>query len=134
MSTTPNTGTSKIVKIFVANLKRIMSAENISMTELAEMAGVSQGGISDFLMLKHDNPSLEYAEKLAVALGYPLPALLVDRDFPSLSVMDSKNTQCVVAVLPKHRAMLAKLWNYEFIPEVDKLQHVYINQKKSNNQ
>lgn len=116
---------------FIKNVKKILERQHLSITELAKLSGISQGGLSDLLINeKGRSPSLEYAERIASALGYPLPVLLCDMEYPCTKVPMSDNIQCVVSILPSIRSGFVNLWHREFSDEFRKIEREYAIQRK----
>ena len=99
-------------RYFIQNVKEILKRQGMSETELAKRAGISQGGLNDFL--NNDNgrsPGLDYAEKIANVLGYPLPALIVPSlEFPSMDWPMDKNWEVSATILPKVLAGFTLYW------------------------
>lgn len=85
---------------FVRNVKAILARQGLNVSELAKLSGISQGGLSDLLSNeKGRSPSLEYAERIATALGYPLVALISDMEYPPIKcdMSDSIGHCCKVS-------------------------------------
>lgn len=66
---------SRAVNIFRANVRAVMAQQGLTITELAEKAGTSRPGMSRILS-GDDGVTITRAERIANALGVPLPALL----------------------------------------------------------
>ncbi len=116
---------------FIRNVKAILEREHLSITELAKLSGISQGGLSDLLINeKGRSPSLEYAERVANALGYPLPALLCDMEFPSLEVPISSEAEYVGAILPKAQSGFVSLWHHNYLDEFLKVRSDFAKQRR----
>lgn len=119
---------SKIAILFINNVRSIIKKNNFTTASIAEKAGVSQGGLSDLLKPRTKEqfkdarcPTLDYANRIARALGYPLGALLSDMDYPNEEFPLEPDLRYVSLVLPKGKAMMATGWHVEFKDEVDKL-------------
>lgn len=116
---------------FKKNVKTILERQHLSVTELAKLSGISQGGLSDLLVNDTErSPSLEYAERIANALGYPLPVLLCDMEFPCIKTPVSQDIECVVAIVPKVRAGFVSLWHREFLDEYKKVESEFVLRRK----
>lgn len=65
-------------------VKRIRTEKKLSMTELAEKAGVAKSYLSSLERNIQTNPSIQFLEKIASVLNVPLDVLLHDtpNDFP----------------------------------------------------
>ena len=120
---------------FIKNVKAILERQHLSITELAKSSGISQGGLSDLLINeKGRSPSLEYAERVANALGYPLQSLLGDMEFPCVKSPVSSDIEVIVATLPKVRAGFVSLWHHDFIEEFRKVESEFIRRRKLKSQ
>lgn len=120
---------------FIKNVKAILERQHLSITELAKLSGISQGGLSDLLINeKGRSPSLEYAERVANALGYPLQSLLGDMEFPYVKSPVSSDIEVIVATLPKVRAGFVSLWHHDFIEEFRKVESEFIRRRKLKSQ
>ena len=73
-------------KMIGDRVKRIRKEKNLSMTELAEKAGVAKSYLSSLERNIQVNPSIQFLEKIASVLHVPLDALL--RDTPDMSSLD----------------------------------------------
>jgi XRE family transcriptional regulator, master regulator for biofilm formation len=60
-------------------VKRYRQEKRMSMTELAEKAGVAKSYLSSIERNLQQNPSIQFLEKVSAALGIPLDALLHDQ-------------------------------------------------------
>lgn len=120
-----------ITERFIKNVKTILERERLSITDLAKLSGISQGGLSDFLNNERGrSPSLDYAERISLALGYPLPALLCDIEYPSVSTPISEDIACVCAIVPKVRASYVTLWHHDFADECRKVEAEFAKKQK----
>ena len=59
-------------------VKKLREEKKMSMTELAERAGVAKSYLSSLERNLQTNPSIQFLEKIAVVLGVPVDALLFD--------------------------------------------------------
>ncbi|WP_409302802.1 helix-turn-helix domain-containing protein [Peribacillus sp. SCS-155] len=59
-------------------VKRIREERKISISELAEKAGVAKSYVSSLERNLQTNPSIQFLEKIAAVLKVPLDALLYD--------------------------------------------------------
>lgn len=59
-------------------VKKIRIEKNMSMTELAEKAGVAKSYLSSLERNLQTNPSIQFLEKIASVLAIPMEALLFD--------------------------------------------------------
>ena len=60
-------------------VKKYRQEKRMSMTELAEKAGVAKSYLSSIERNLQQNPSIQFLEKVSAALGIPLDALLYDQ-------------------------------------------------------
>ncbi|WRP06396.1 helix-turn-helix domain-containing protein [Rossellomorea aquimaris] len=60
-------------------VKKYRKEKRMSMTELAEKAGVAKSYLSSIERNLQKNPSIQFLEKISVALGIPMDALLHDQ-------------------------------------------------------
>ncbi len=67
-------------------VKRIRKEKKMSMTELAEKAGVAKSYLSSLERNIQVNPSVQFLEKIASVLNIPLDALLHDE--PDITYLD----------------------------------------------
>lgn len=67
-------------------VKRIRKEKKMSMTELAEKAGVAKSYLSSLERNIQVNPSVQFLEKIAAVLNIPLDALLHDE--PDMTNLD----------------------------------------------
>ena len=67
-------------------VKRIRKEKKLSMTELAEKAGVAKSYLSSLERNIQVNPSVQFLEKIAKVLNVPLDALL--HDTPEINYLD----------------------------------------------
>ncbi|OCA84700.1 helix-turn-helix domain-containing protein [Pradoshia sp. D12] len=67
-------------------VKRIRKEKKMSMTELAEKAGVAKSYLSSLERNIQVNPSVQFLEKIAAVLNIPLDALLNDE--PDMTNLD----------------------------------------------
>ena len=65
-------------------VKRLRTEKKLSMTELAEKAGVAKSYLSSLERNIQTNPSIQFLEKIAAVLDVPLDVLLQDKptDYP----------------------------------------------------
>ena len=119
---------------FVRNVKAILARQGLNVSELAKLSGISQGGLSDLLSNeKGRSPSLEYAERIATALGYPLVALISDMEYPPIKCDMSDSIEYVVARLPRVQSGYVSLWQHDFDEEFLKIEQEFAHQKKKKN-
>lgn len=59
-------------------VKKLRTEKKMSMTELAEKAGVAKSYLSSLERNLQTNPSIQFLEKIAVVLNVPVDALLFD--------------------------------------------------------
>ncbi len=59
-------------------VKKLREEKKMSMTELAERAGVAKSYLSSLERNLQTNPSIQFLEKIAVVLGVPVDVLLFD--------------------------------------------------------
>lgn len=59
-------------------VKKLRESKKMSMTELAEKAGVAKSYLSSLERNLQTNPSIQFLEKIAAVLGVPVDALLFD--------------------------------------------------------
>lgn len=71
-----------------ARVKKLRQEKKISMTELAEKAGVAKSYLSSLERNLQTNPSIQFLEKIAAVLDVPLDALLFDE--PNRDSLDSE--------------------------------------------
>jgi XRE family transcriptional regulator of biofilm formation len=67
-------------------VKKIRKEKKLSMTELAEKAGVAKSYLSSLERNIQVNPSVQFLEKIAAVLHVPLNALLHDE--PDMNYLD----------------------------------------------
>ncbi|MFC7786719.1 helix-turn-helix domain-containing protein [Rossellomorea sp. GCM10028870] len=60
-------------------VKKYRQEKRMSMTELAEKAGVAKSYLSSIERNLQQNPSIQFLEKVSAALGIPMDALLHDQ-------------------------------------------------------
>lgn len=60
-------------------VKRLRTEKKLSMTELAEKAGVAKSYLSSLERNIQTNPSIQFLEKIAAVLDVPLDVLLQDK-------------------------------------------------------
>ncbi|MFC5773239.1 helix-turn-helix domain-containing protein [Ectobacillus antri] len=75
-------------------IKRLRLQRGISLTELAEKAGVAKSYISSIERNLQQNPSIQFLEKISSVLRVPLDSLLYDKSFEEQD-LDSEWTQLV---------------------------------------
>ncbi|MFJ8527322.1 helix-turn-helix domain-containing protein [Bacillus sp. NPDC094106] len=75
-------------------IKRLRLQRGISLTELAEKAGVAKSYISSIERNLQKNPSIQFLEKIATVLQIPIDTLLHD-EATSKSQLDSEWTHLV---------------------------------------
>lgn len=61
-----------------ARVKKLREEKKMSMTELAERAGVAKSYLSSLERNLQTNPSIQFLEKIAIVLGVPVDSLLFD--------------------------------------------------------
>ncbi|MFB5282845.1 MULTISPECIES: helix-turn-helix domain-containing protein [Peribacillus] len=71
-----------------ARVKKLRQEKKISMTELAEKAGVAKSYLSSLERNLQTNPSIQFLEKIAAVLDVPVDALLFDQ--PNRESLDSE--------------------------------------------
>ncbi|USK84851.1 helix-turn-helix domain-containing protein [Peribacillus asahii] len=71
-----------------ARVKKLRQEKKISMTELAEKAGVAKSYLSSLERNLQTNPSIQFLEKIAAVLDVPIDALLFDK--PNRESLDSE--------------------------------------------
>ncbi len=59
-------------------VKKLREEKKMSMTELAERAGVAKSYLSSLERNLQTNPSIQFLEKIAIVLGVPVDVLLFD--------------------------------------------------------
>ena len=69
-------------------VKRIRKEKKLSMTELAEKAGVAKSYLSSLERNIQVNPSIQFLEKIAAVLNVPLNDLL--HDTPDMNKLDKE--------------------------------------------
>ncbi|WP_409290477.1 helix-turn-helix domain-containing protein [Peribacillus sp. SCS-37] len=69
-------------------VKNIRKEKRMSMSELAEKAGVAKSYLSSLERNLQTNPSIQFLEKISVVLGVPVDSLLFDT--PSKDSLDSE--------------------------------------------
>ena len=69
-------------------VKKIRKEKNMSMSELAEKAGVAKSYLSSLERNLQSNPSIQFLEKIANVLGIPVDTLLYDA--PDQNTLDSE--------------------------------------------
>ncbi|AZV45250.1 transcriptional regulator [Peribacillus asahii] len=74
--------------IIGARVKKLRQEKKISMTELAEKAGVAKSYLSSLERNLQTNPSIQFLEKIAAVLDVPIDALLFDK--PNRESLDSE--------------------------------------------
>lgn len=74
--------------IIGARVKKLRQEKKISMTELAEKAGVAKSYLSSLERNLQTNPSIQFLKKIATVLDVPLDALFVDQ--PDRESLDSE--------------------------------------------
>ena len=62
------------------NLQYIRVSKNLTLRELSNLSGLSDGYISELETGKKVNPTFETLTKLSNALGVTIPELLVDKE------------------------------------------------------
>ncbi len=67
-------------------VKRLRTEKKLSMTELAEKAGVAKSYLSSLERNIQTNPSIQFLEKIATVLNVPLDVLL--HDTPTDNTLD----------------------------------------------
>ncbi|MGR5986017.1 helix-turn-helix domain-containing protein [Bacillus cytotoxicus] len=75
-------------------IKRLRLQRGISLTELAEKAGVAKSYISSIERNLQQNPSIQFLEKIATVLQIPIDTLLHDTT-PLENQLDSEWTHLV---------------------------------------
>ncbi|MDH4421312.1 MULTISPECIES: helix-turn-helix domain-containing protein [Bacillus] len=75
-------------------IKRLRLQKGISLTELAEKAGVAKSYISSIERNLQKNPSIQFLEKIAAVLQIPIDTLLHDETTKETN-LDSEWTQLV---------------------------------------
>jgi XRE family transcriptional regulator, master regulator for biofilm formation len=60
-------------------VKKYRQEKRMSMTELADKAGVAKSYLSSIERNLQQNPSIQFLEKVSAALGIPMDALLHDQ-------------------------------------------------------
>lgn len=68
------------------NIRRLKDAADLTGTEAARRAGISQGTWSDIECGSNPNPTPRTLEKIAAALGVTLAELFVDEDGGSVTL------------------------------------------------
>jgi len=74
--------------IIGARVKKLRQEKKISMTELAEKAGVAKSYLSSLERNLQTNPSIQFLEKIAAVLDVNIDALLFDK--PNRESLDSE--------------------------------------------
>jgi len=74
--------------IIGARVKKLRQEKKISMTELAEKAGVAKSYLSSLERNLQTNPSIQFLEKIAAVLDVNIDALLFDK--PNRENLDSE--------------------------------------------
>jgi len=69
-------------------VKKIRKEKNMSMSELAEKAGVAKSYLSSLERNLQNNPSIQFLEKISHVLGIPVDTLLYDA--PDQANLDSE--------------------------------------------
>jgi len=96
--------------IIGARVKKLRQEKKISMTELAEKAGVAKSYLSSLERNLQTNPSIQFLEKIAAVLDVPLDALLFDK--PNRESLDCEWLQIVEQAM---RSGVSKRQFREFI-------------------
>jgi len=68
------------------NIRRLRHAAELTSTDAATKAGISQGAWSDIERGGNKNPTPKTLEKIAAALGVTLAELFVDEDGESVTL------------------------------------------------
>jgi len=76
-------------------IKRLRQEKGLSLSELAERANVAKSHLSNVERSIKNNPSLQFLEKIAAALGLPLESLLETHSPESGDGMDAEWRQLV---------------------------------------
>ena len=74
-------------------VKKLREDKKMSMTELAEKAGVAKSYLSSLERNLQSNPSIQFLEKIAIVLSVPVDALLFDE--LNRDTLDSEWTKIV---------------------------------------
>lgn len=69
---------SKAADVFRHNVRLLMDDNGLTITALAEKIGTSRAGVSRILS-GDDGVTLDRAERIATALGFPLASLLTEK-------------------------------------------------------
>ncbi|WP_110928468.1 helix-turn-helix domain-containing protein [Bacillus massiliglaciei] len=69
-------------------VKKLREERKMSMTELADRAGVAKSYLSSLERNLQQNPSIQFLEKISSVLGVPVDALLYDT--PKKEFLDSE--------------------------------------------
>lgn len=72
----PAADTTSAMEVFAENVKNWINIKGLSVTAVAEAAGLSRPGLSAMLNGRGGNCTLETAEKIAIAVDKPLHELL----------------------------------------------------------
>jgi len=96
--------------IIGARVKKLRQEKKISMTELAEKAGVAKSYLSSLERNLQTNPSIQFLEKIAAVLDVSIDALLFDK--PNREKLDSEWLQIVEQAM---RSGVSKQQFREFI-------------------
>jgi len=109
-------------QIFFTNVLRLLDEQNMTKSELADLAGISVSFLSDLTNGKA-NPSLKIMEAIAAALHTALPALLeiTDLDQETLDALAGGHALKslpdgyvrVSAILTEFQAFTVKQWDSE---------------------
>ncbi|USK69953.1 helix-turn-helix domain-containing protein [Peribacillus asahii] len=93
-----------------ARVKKLRQEKKISMTELAEKAGVAKSYLSSLERNLQTNPSIQFLEKIAAVLDVPIDALLFDQ-----SNRESLDSEWLKIVEEAMRSGVSKQQFREFI-------------------
>ncbi len=98
-------------KTLSLNIDRILKLKKMKKQDLAIDAGISVSFISDITNLKA-NPSINNIQKIADALGVPVPLLFIplNQDWMETPSMSSPNHVYVFAKVTKQESFCIKKW------------------------
>jgi transcriptional regulator with XRE-family HTH domain len=93
--------------ILQRNLTALLNERQYSRSDLAKRAKLSASFVGD-ITDGRGNPSLKSIAQIALAIGVPLPWLLMEHPVPTARLPEEHER--VVAVLPRHQAFLVRRW------------------------
>ncbi len=80
-------------------IKKIRKEKDMSISELAEKAGVAKSYLSSIERNKQTNPSIQFMEKVSVALGVSVNDLLYDASEVKIEDLDEEWLEIVMEAM-----------------------------------